>query len=722
MFSPDRSSHNGEERESGTNYAEPAVGDPLDAAPPPPHRTEDGSTILPNGTIVHPAAERLFAGCPWVRNIPVVGGAVEGYGPAFVLALCMAYFLCKGIADQIIGFSRQPMMTKRFGIDGDRYQRLASLYSMGWAIKAFIAMMTDTFAFLGYTKRWYMVISCIGGAAFALGYGLLPAKESSANIAAGFIFLTCLGKSNVDILSEGHYSRLIRRNPVPGPSLVSCLWVCILTGTLIASVIQGPLSDGGKTQIGVFVSAVLQFVTAIFFIFNMYGERPNVVERLQDLRYAKAALAKAQAEARQADGSTSDVGDELLEKPVKKDLHPENDGAIYDEVQLGDPSLVGLQDVYGVPNGDSNNSEKGGTSPNMVVAAMDEIDEEEQLAIRTCLFGAFEINKEVVSRNWKVVVYCVIMTVSVVTMVCVTILGTTYDLMYACIVLSVVCIVCAFLTLPRVIAKANVFTYMYFTLYIQLPGALDAFYVADEECLPGGPHFTYTFYNTVGAVIQNIGGMIGVTLFTYVFSKQNYQVTMCVSVSLMIIASVFDIVIVERWNLYIGIPDHAMYICGDAVVYQVCYMFSYMPVVLLMSRLCPRGSESMVYALMAGFANLGQTMSNAIGSLLVEFRFPFKSKVPCDFHNVRWLIIIGHLLMPLAIVPLSFLLLPRVRICDDIDVNGHAIHAQLRSEKKRAEEEAAAEAERQQNAGNDGAALYDELGTVNEPCVETAGK
>ncbi|KAK7196332.1 putative pteridine transporter [Novymonas esmeraldas] len=630
--------------------------------------TADGRRVKEDGTIVHPQAEALFAVCPWVRMIPVIGHAVEGYGPLFVVSLNTCYFLLKGVADNIIVFSRQPMLVRRFGLDGTRYQRLASLYSMGWAIKAFIAMLTDAFAFLGYTKRWYMFASCIGGAAFALGYGLLPAQPSSGNPAAAFIFLTSFGKSNVDILSEGHYSRLIRRNPVPGPSLVSSIWVCILFGTLIASVIQGPLSDSGKMQVGVFISAALQFVSSIFFVFNWYGEKTNRVERLQDMRDTKAALAKARAEARVQRSSSEEEGDcALHEEPTQKDLHPEREPH---EAQPGDQSLLGLEDVV--------------ADAGKMVTTEADADEEAELQITTCLFGAFEVNKEVLERNWKVVAYCIIMTCSVVTMVCVTILGTSWDLMYACIVLTVVCIVTAFLTLPIVIAKANVFLYSYFLLYISLPGALDSFYLADAACLPGGPHFSYVFYNTVSAVISNIGGIVGVTIFTYVFSKMNYQVTLCVAVSLQILASVFDLIMVERWNLAIGIPDHAMYICGDTIIYQVCYMLSYMPVVLLISRLCPRGSESMIYALMAGFANLGSTMSNAVGSLLIEFRFPIKTTVPCDFSNVRWLIIIGHLGMPAAIVPLSFLLLPRARICDDIDVNGHAIHAQMKAEAKEA--------------------------------------
>lgn len=68
-------------------------------------------------------------------------------------------------------------------------------------MKAFVAVFTDAFPLFGYSKRWYMAISALIGASFALGYALLPDQKSSASAAAAFIFLTCFAKANIDILS-----------------------------------------------------------------------------------------------------------------------------------------------------------------------------------------------------------------------------------------------------------------------------------------------------------------------------------------------------------------------------------------------------------------------------------------------------------------------------------------------------------------------------------------
>ncbi|TPP54468.1 BT1 family protein [Leishmania donovani] len=629
----------GREKDGGDGAAE--VGSLCSGVPGPmvsgeqkPPITQGSHRTKADGAIVHPQAESLFAACPWVRLVPVIGDALEGYGPRLIASVCLAYFLCKGVADQMIGFSRQPMLMRRYGLDATRYQRLAAVWGAGWSVKAFIAALTDTFAFMGYTKRWYMLLSCVMGAGFSLGYALLPAQPSSGAPAAVFIFLTTLGKSSVDILSEGHYSRLMRRNPRPGPALVSCVWLSIFTGALIASVMQGPLSESGKVHVGVMISAALQFVAGILFVFNWYGEKTNRAERLQDLRDAKAALAKASA-----------LGEDLHLEGQNSSPPPQTLGKHTHQLQRSflalDDDMLDLSTCDGVKG--THEQQRVSALRSDVVAAEESDNDEtvgEDLRIPSCLFGVFEINTEVVQYNWRAVLYSTVMTCSVVTLVCVTIL-------------------------------AQVFFYLNSLLYLQLPGALDSFYLADASCVPGGPHFSYVFYNTISAVISNIGGVVGIVLFTNIFSKMSYQVTMCITVSLMAVASIFDIIMVERWNVYMGIPDHAMYLCGDAIIYNICSMLSTMPCTILMSRLCPRGSESMVYALMSGLSNFGQTVSTAVGSLLMETRWPLQRALARGH---------GHLCCPLLIVPLSFLLLPRSRICDDIDVNGHAIHAPLRAE------------------------------------------
>ncbi|KAF8276613.1 putative folate/pteridine transporter [Trypanosoma cruzi] len=580
-------------------------------------------------------ARALFSALPCLRRAPIFGTSVEAFGPKCVLSIGLSEFLCKGVADGFIRFSLFPMFRRRYGVDAMTYQRMANLASMGWSMKPITAMFSDIFSFFGYTKRWYLAVSCVVGAAFALAFALLPPAKASAAPAAVFVFLTSFTKANVDILTQGHYSRLIRRIPLAGSSLVSWVWWWVLLGSLVASVIAGPLADASLEWIGVIVAATLQFVTTFFFVMNWYGENKNRVNRAEDAKFMCTSLLEEMRDS-------------------SKRLREDDDAAV---AEMGNHSMLGLS--------------------NEVYAAVPGEEEDEVPPLPTCCCGVFEVNKEVARRNWKIVLYCLLVAAGSVVMAFATLLGDIWSLLYACVVVSVFLCVFGFFALPLVIAKTNLFFFIGMASYIQLPGALDSFYMARPDCLPDGPHFSFFFYNTVASIIGNIGGLVGILLFRYVFSKKSYRVKFVVTTLVMVVASIFDLIIVERWNRP-RVSDHVVYVLGDQVVYQVCCMLNFMPGMILISRLCPRGTESMVYALLAGFANFGQAVSNTVGSLLMEFKWPVETDpaVGCDFSNVKWLLIVGHLLCPLVSIPLAFLLIPAARICDNFDVDGHVVRPQ----------------------------------------------
>ncbi|KAK7197725.1 putative pteridine transporter [Novymonas esmeraldas] len=640
---------------------------------PDHHADEDAAdhhAVVPAGqaTYVHPEAAALFELCPWIKKVPLFTPSCKAFGPRGVTSLGLCYFLNKGLGSYLVKYARFPMFTNRFGIDGTRYQRLSTLYTMGWSVKAFSACISDTFALFGYTKRWYCAGSCIAGGAFALAFALLPAKVSSANMGAGFMFLTNFCMANVDILSEGHYSRTLRKRPAAGPALVSWIWVFIFVASLVSAAIQGPLSDKKIPQVGLFISAACQLLTVFFFIFNWYGERYNRVERYEDVLVTQSEM--------QTPTSLGDSHGDAGALAQEKELHPEL-GADAGEAQ--GPVKNPATHATLAPRHDRN----GGAilSDELVVDDArghdvddDDLEEVDHNAyITTLCCGAVEVNKEVFLRNWRLFVYSATLVSAIVAQSLVTVYGTSRDLGWSSLAVAVVCCGMAFWSCTFVTAKAICFVFLDMLLYIQISGATDSFYMAPKSCLPDGPHFDYVFYTTIGSVIGNLGGIAGVMCFSYIFSKRSYWFTFIFTTIIKVVSSVFDIIIVKRWNVHIGIPDHAMYILGDAIVFQVCTELAWMPVVLLFSRVCPRGSESIIYALAAGFSNMGQSMSSAVGSLFLELVWPIKTKGTCDFSNLPMLLLVTHILIPLAVIPLSILLLPRARICDDIDADGNLI-------------------------------------------------
>nr|CCC94010.1 putative pteridine transporter [Trypanosoma congolense IL3000] len=563
------------------------------------------------------------------------GTAAEGYGPKAVTSISLSYFLCKGLSDYLVRGSLLSMYLKRFGVEAALYQRLSNLAGMGWSVKPLTAVISDIFPMFGYSKRWYMFVSCLVGPALSLGFGLLPAQQSSAPIGAALVFVCCFTKANVDILSEGHYSRMMRRVPAPGPALVSWIWWFIIAGSLISSATVGPLGDAGIPQVAPFIASGVQLMVLPFFLFNWFGERPNREERYED-----ACLLHEQ-EVKKLKGSlpSSSENADTLEECGKSGDRP---------LAITEPTAED-QDTYGEAAGDQ-----------LKPFVFDEP--------RSCCCGAFEINKEVAARNMRASIYSGIIALCVLSVATASILGTTTHLLIAAVAASVLHCGFNFFAFPLIIAKANLFCYLQSASSISFPGSISGFFVAAPDCLPDGPHFSFSFFQTVGGILSSATSILGIMLFNYFFSKRTYRMAYFSTLTLIIISSLFDLVIIMRWNRpYVS--DHAIFIMGDAIISPVIGMLNWMPQIVLLSRLCPRGSESTVYAILAASSNLGSSMGSVLGSIVMEYRLPVSTVVPCNFDNVKWHILISGFLAPLLQIPMIFTLLPDARMCDDLNVN-----------------------------------------------------
>lgn len=74
----------------------------------------------------------------------------------------------------------------------------------------------------------------------------------------------------------------------------------------------------------------------------------------------------------------------------------------------------------------------------------------------------------------------------------------TAQLIYA-LSASVILSILAFLWLPKQLAMCNFYMFLSSLLYVNIGGAQDFWFTADEACVPGGPNFDYTYYNTYTA-------------------------------------------------------------------------------------------------------------------------------------------------------------------------------------------------------------------------------
>eukprot|EP01061_Rhynchopus_euleeides_P041680 TRINITY_DN72906_c0_g1_i1.p1 TRINITY_DN72906_c0_g1~~TRINITY_DN72906_c0_g1_i1.p1 ORF type:complete len:602 (+),score=219.90 TRINITY_DN72906_c0_g1_i1:24-1808(+) len=224
-----------------------------------------------------------------------------------------------------------------------------------------------------------------------------------------------------------------------------------------------------------------------------------------------------------------------------------------------------------------------------------------------------------------------------------------------------------YLALPRAIASANCYIFLCQSLYLQITGVLDPWFLSGEECVPDGPHFSSSYYFTTVGIIGCTAALFGTCLFQMVFRHSTFRRAFWMTTVMRALACGFDLIMVSRIHRP-HIPDWAVYIFGNAIILEVVTQLDFMPSVVLVSKVCPRGYESMVYAMLGGFQNFGHHVASNTGIVLAKVLGvgAGANSTNCHWDNLSLLILISHGLLPLVTVPLTFVLLPDAKLTDDI--------------------------------------------------------
>lgn len=228
----------------------------------------------------------------------------------------------------------------------------------------------------------------------------------------------------------------------------------------------------------------------------------------------------------------------------------------------------------------------------------------------------------------------------------------------------------AFKWLPETLRKANLYLFLNNMLYLNIQGAMDYWMTAGPECVKDGPNFGMAFYVSYANLIGSLASVLGVVLFQVQFSKGTFRTAFLAAGIVKVAASVFDFIIIKRFNKRIGIPDEIFFMLGDAVIFQVINRCELMPSIVLTSKVCPPGMEASVYALLVSYQNLGIAVSRTVGDYLVDQlgikTTPQVSTGQCDFGNLGLAVLIAHVAIPSLIFPLIFMLIPDARMTDDL--------------------------------------------------------
>lgn len=282
---------------------------------------------------------------------------------------------------------------------------------------------------------------------------------------------------------------------------------------------------------------------------------------------------------------------------------------------------------------------------------------------------SWKVQHEKMMSQPKLFLLAFYMALGVVVVGIVAAMGSHHTQLVVTLAVAVSLSWCSFKALPRTLARSNLFMMIQQAACIDLSGVLAYYYTAGPNCVPDGPHFSYTYYLSVSSFVAAVGGGLGSVLFQGMRSW-SFRSAFCMATMVQVVASLFDLVIVQRWNVMVGLSDKATYLFGDAACQQMAAMLGMMPMALLTSRLCPRGAEATVYALLAGFQNFGSAVASVVGVWLttvlgIKTSAGVNEAGMCDFSQLSFAIVLAHVVAPLLGLGLSIWLVPVARINDE---------------------------------------------------------
>jgi folate/biopterin transporter len=535
------------------------------------------------------------------------------YGLFPVLFVSWIGLAVKGIVTETVQGVALPMLKDDYEVGPELYQRITTVSMSAWALKPLIGVISDNIPLGGYHKRSYMLIACMFGAIFTLTLTALPQRASLAIMFGAILFCVNLCLATLDLLNEGTFSALMGMKANSSSGLVSWNWGLVMIGSVVAYCLEGPLADAGHVRLSLGLCVPMLAFTIIPMVRNWACEvavprvgisavinRGSIREYCKNLKLALTSTASRPTSLVPAAPSHAEADEE------------------------GDGDEQGDGEVIATGHGRAK------------VSTLDRT--------RICFFGQL------------VAVGAVLLAASAIAGISRT------ARLFATLALALGLSSVSFLLLPTVAAKANLYMFLKEMLYVHIPGALDYYFTGKEYCVPGGPQFSYTFYQTYTTILSALAGLAGVALFERTLANKSLRIVFYITTALKVMASMFDVLLVWRWNIKMGIPDKWFYIWGDSVVYSLCYMMDFVPASVLTAKLCPPGMESTMFALLAGFSNFGQSVAQSLGTFFVEYYGIVATPKECNFTQLPQLIIVAHGVLPLLAIPASYLLLPGVPV------------------------------------------------------------
>lgn len=183
---------------------------------------------------------------------------------------------------------------------------------------------------------------------------------------------------------------------------------------------------------------------------------------------------------------------------------------------------------------------------------------------------------------------------------------------------------------------------LFLFLWQATPSSDSAFFFFSTNELGFSPEF-------LGRVrlVSSLAMLLGVWLFQTFFREVRFRRIFGWMIGVSAILGMTSLILVTRTNQLLGISDE-WFSLGDSLVLVVAGQISFMPVLILAARLCPKGIEATFFALLMSIFNFGGLLSHELGALLTQGL----GVTETDFSNLWKLVLITNLstLLPLPLL------------------------------------------------------------------------
>mmetsp|Transcript_17214 Transcript_17214/g.23231 ORF Transcript_17214/g.23231 Transcript_17214/m.23231 type:complete len:381 (-) Transcript_17214:117-1259(-) len=156
----------------------------------------------------------------------------------------------------------------------------------------------------------------------------------------------------------------------------------------------------------------------------------------------------------------------------------------------------------------------------------------------------------------------------------------------------------------------NVVIFIFVTgLVVPTFDSFEYFFLIDEI---GLSMFAYSMLTVLGYFAL----LVGTQLYSQYFKEFEYRSMIAIDLTIQALVMPVKYILMTRINLTWGIPDLALIVFSTSVTKTLQYCLIFLPITVLMAKLCPKRIEATSFALLAGTYNIRDVVQGWLGSFI----------------------------------------------------------------------------------------------------------